>query len=307
MWVMGCAGRAAAFVAGRFRCRRRLLACALAAELAFAGAVVIGSGRGTPAQSARPAFATVVGETTTPGLIVAGDRSVRMINLGGSRSAVLLGRVVANIGQAVDAVEAFWGTDWSRDIAVVATGSQRQFEVEAGGGPAAQWADIAAVAVADRLDPVRRIAVGQRIVFAPGAADMSTTALRIVLSHELFHYAARVGTAPDAPRWLTEGVADYVARPHTALPGAAPLSTVLPSDADLAVPGPQRSLAYDRAWWFARFVADIHGPATLRALYRAACGVGHVDLPMAVHDVLGTDITGVLAGWQQWLIGQHSG
>lgn len=34
---------------------------------------------------------------------------------------------------------------------------------------------------------------------------MSATALRIVLTHELFHYAARVDTALDAPRWLTEG------------------------------------------------------------------------------------------------------
>jgi hypothetical protein len=283
-----------------------LLVCALVAEFAFAGAAVTASGRGTPAQSAQPALSTVVSGTTTPWAIVAGARSVRMINLGGSRSEVLLGRVVANIGQAVDAVEAFWGTDWSRDITVVATGSQRQFEAEAGGGPAAQWADIAAVTVADRIDPVRRIAVRQRIVLAPGAADMSETALRIILSHELFHYAARAETAQDAPQWLTEGVADYVARPHTVLPEAA-LSTALPSDADLAAPGLQRSLAYDRAWWFARFVADIYGAATLRALYRTACGAGHGDLPTAVHDVLDTDITGVLADWQQWLTGQHSG
>ncbi|EUA23932.1 peptidase MA superfamily protein [Mycobacterium xenopi 4042] len=38
-----------------------------------------------------------------------------------------------------------------------------------------------------------------------GAAAMSDAALRIVLRHELFHYAARADTALDAPRWLTEG------------------------------------------------------------------------------------------------------
>ena len=146
-----------------------------------------------------------------------------LTNLGGPQSEVLLTRVAANIGGAVDAVEAFWGTDWPRDIDVVATGSQRQFEAEAGGGPAAQWADIAAIAVAERVDPARRIAIGQRIVFAPGAVGMSEQALRIVLSHELFHYAARADTAVDAPRWLTEGVADYVARPRTPLPEVTPL------------------------------------------------------------------------------------
>jgi hypothetical protein len=230
-----------------------------------------------------------------------GDRTVRMTNLGGAQSEALLSRVAANIGQAVDAVEAFWGIEWPHDIAVVATGSQRQFETEAGGGPAAQWADIAAVAVADRVDPARRFAIGQRIVFAPGAVGMSAPAFRIVLSHELFHYAARADTAVDAPEWLTEGVADYVARPPTPLATLTPLPTALPSDADLAAPGLLRSQAYDRAWWFARFVADTRGTVTLRALYRAACGVGHVDLPTALHDVLGTDMVGVLADWQQWL------
>jgi hypothetical protein len=63
----------------------------------------------------------------------------------------------------------------------------------------------------------------------------------------------------------------------------------------------QRSQAYDRAWWFARFVADTRGTATLRALYRAACGVGHTGLSVAVHDVLGTDMASVLADWQQWV------
>jgi hypothetical protein len=75
----------------------------------------------------------------------------------------------------------------------------------------------------------------------------------------------------------------------------------LPSDADLAAPGPQRSLAYDRAWWFARFIAETRGPAMLRALYWAACGDGHTDLPTAVHNVLGADMAGILADWQQWL------
>jgi hypothetical protein len=239
--------------------------------------------------------------TSVPAAVRVGDRILRMTNLGGPRSQLVLDRVAADIGQAVDAVEAFWGIDWPRDINVVATGTQQQFEVQAGGGPAAQWADIAAIAVADRVDPARRAATRQRVVFAPGAAGMSERALRIVLSHELFHYAARAATAVAAPRWLTEGVADYVARPHTPLPAVATPPASLPSDADLAEPGPQRSQAYDRAWWFALFVADTRGAPTLRALYQQACGDGHTDLPTAIHDVLGTDTAGVLADWQRWL------
>jgi hypothetical protein len=229
-----------------------------------------------------------------------GDRVLRSTNLGGPSEQDLLTRVGSDIGQAVDAVEQFWGTDWPREIDVVATGSQQQFEAKAGGGPAGQWADIAAIAVADRVDPAQRVALGQRIVFAPGAAKMSQRALRIVLTHELFHYAARADTALDAPRWLTEGVADYVARPQTPLP-EIPAPTALPSDAELAGPGLLRSQAYDRAWLFAFFVADTRGPPVLRAFYQAACGDQHSDLPTAVRRVLGSDPVEIVAEWQQWL------
>lgn len=269
-----------------------LLGCALAVELILAAVLPIGP-------RARPAAVTAISTASPP--VVAGHR-IRLANLGGSATEALLGRVTADLGPAVEAVQHFWGDDWPRDIAIVATGTGQQFRTHAGGGSAAQWADIAAVAVADRVDPARRVAVGQRIVFAPGAVAMSAAALRIVVRHELFHYAARAGTAPDASRWLTEGVADYVARPPAA-PSGMPLPTALPSDADLDVPGQQRSLAYDRAWWFARFVAERYGPTTLRALYRAACGVGHADLPAALRDVLGSDPAGLLARWQQWLAG----
>lgn len=234
-------------------------------------------------------------------LVVGHGRTVRLLSLGGQGTDhLLLDRVAAGIGTAVDDVEAFWGLDFSDDILVIATGSDQQFRSQAGGGTARQWADIAAVAVADRVDPARRSAVGQRIVFAPGAAAMSAPALRIVLTHELFHYAARADTALDAPRWLAEGVADFVARPDTAPPHATVLATRLPSDADLDAPGPRRSLAYDRAWWFTRFVADRYGAAKLRELYLAACGVGRSAPATAVRRVLGIDVVGLLARWRQW-------
>jgi hypothetical protein len=234
---------------------------------------------------------------TDPALIVGDHRRVVLENRGGPAGDALLARIEANIGDAVEAVETFWGTDWPHRIEVTATGSDRQFAALAGGDGAdvAQWSDVAAVAVADGVDPDRRLADGQRIVFAPRADAMSTPALRIVLTHELFHYAARADTAVDAPRWLTEGVADFVARPAPD-PAAAPVAPVaLPSDADLDAPGPRRAEAYDRAWEFARFVADRFGTAKLRELYLSACGPGHVEPAVAVPLVLGVELPGLLA------------
>jgi hypothetical protein len=236
--------------------------------------------------------------------VAVGDREVRLLGLGGPAADHLLSRVASEIGTAVDKVEAFWGVDWSRDISVVVAGSDDQFRAAAGGGPPSQWADIAAVAVVDQVDPAHRLVVGQRIVFAPGAAATSASALRIVLTHELFHYASRADTALDAPRWLAEGVADFVARPNTPVPADARSQKVsLPLDFELDTPGPQRSLAYDRAWWFARFVADTFGTPKLRAYYLAVCGLAHADPFAAARDVLGIDAAALLARWQQWMVG----
>lgn len=279
-----------------------LLAWVFVGELVAAAA--LNAAPDTSATSARPAPAPYSHPSAAPAPLVVRDRAVRLLGRGGAVSDRLLSRIASNIGAAVDRVEAFWGVDWPRDISVVATGSDDEFRAAAGGGPASQWADIAAVTVVDSVDLAHRVAVGQRIVFAPGAANMTESALRIVLTHELFHYAARVDTALDAPGWLTEGVADFVARPISPMPaGAASAVVALPSDAELDTPGPQRSTAYDRAWWFARFVADSYGNAKLRALYLAACGIGHADLPTATRDVLGTDPAVLLTRWKQWMVG----
>lgn len=256
---------------------------------------------------AAPAPRTVLVPSPAPAspaaLIVGDQRTVEMINLGGPSAAALLARIGATIGSTVESVEAFWGTDWSHRITVTATGTDRQFAAlasgDAGGGDVAQWSDVAAVAVADHVDHERREVTGQQVVFAPGAADMSTTSLRIVLTHELFHYAARIDTAADAPRWLTEGVADYVARAATPA-DAPPFPMTLPSDADLTAAGARRAAAYDRAWWFARYVDDRHGADSLRRLYLAACGPGHGDVATAIQRVLGRALPDVVADWQRW-------
>ncbi|MCV7014969.1 hypothetical protein H7I40_21470 [Mycolicibacterium madagascariense] len=237
-----------------------------------------------------------------PSSLVVGDgRTVHLLGLGGTSTEGLLRRIAAEIGAAVDAVVAFWGADWQRDVIIVAAGSEIEFR-QLTRGPAG-WVDVAAAAVADRVDPVHRSAAGQRVVFSPGAAAMSDYALRIVVRHELFHFASRADTALDAPRWLTEGVADYVGRPATPRPGAASAASlaVLPTEADFATSGDALTLAYDRAWWFARFIAETRGPATLRALYWRAGGAGHPDVGSALTEVLGADEPELMAGLRRWL------
>lgn len=261
---------------------RTTLAALLIAELVCALLLV---GR-TGSAPVGPPVATTASLTTptsaSSSQTLKDGRTVRLVGLG-EHTAPLLRRISAQLDGAADAVTAFWGPDWPREIVIVAAGTDAQFAAVGGG-------DIHTAATT----------TGERITFAPGAAQMDDPSLQIVLRHELFHYAARAETAADAPRWLTEGVADFVARPPAPLPADAAVITQsgLPTDADLS--GPERSLAYDRAWWFTRFVAEEYGTAALRALYVRACGPGHPDIAAAVQDTLGTDLAGVLAAWRLW-------
>lgn len=261
--------------------RRTSLSALLVAELICA-LLLVGRPQAEPVVAAPVSLTTPTAASSTETL--SDSRTVRLVGLGGARTAPLLARIAAQMNDAAQSVTAFWGPDWPHDIVIVAAGSDTQFGSLAGGGP-----DIAATTAAER------------IMFAPGAAAMSDASLRIVLRHELFHYASRADTAADAPRWLTEGVADFVARPPIPRPGEAGQLATLPTDADLD--GPERSMAYDRAWWFSRFVAAAYGADTLRALYLRACGPGHPDVPAAVRDALGTDLDAVLTRWRQWLWG----
>ncbi len=266
--------------------KRPVLGFLLLAELILAGAVLVRVPHASPPSppaAAPPSLTTSTAAATTETL--RDGRTVRLLNLAGPSEAPLLTRIAAEMNDAADAVTSFWGADWPRGIVIVATGSDAEFATLAGAGP-----DVAATTTAER------------ITFAPGAAAMSDASLRIVVRHELFHYAARARTAADAPTWLTEGVADFVGRPATPRPppNAADLA-VLPTDADLGSAGPQRSLAYDRAWWFSRFVADQYGLAALRELYLRACAPGHPDAAAAVRESLGTDLPAVVSRWRQWL------
>jgi hypothetical protein len=265
----------------------------LLAELALAGWLVIRPQPAIPMPARLEPGATLAPAPTASPLRLPDGRTVYLVGTAG-----VLTRIGAEIGDAVNAVVGFWGDDWNRQIVIVATDTDAQFAVETRAGEG-QFTDVAAATVADAVDPVKRVVAGERIVFAPGADMMSRASLRIVVRHELFHYAARADTAADAPRWLTEGVADYVGRPQPPTTGDADVAARLPSDADFT--SPQLSAAYDRAWLFARFVADSYGPPTLRRLYLLACGPGHPDAATAVSVVLGANLSDVLARWRQWL------
>ena len=266
--------------------RRTSIGALLVTELICA-LFLLGRPQAEPARPVVAAPASLTTPTAASSTETLDDgRTVHLVGLGGARTAGLLARIAPEMSDASRAVTAFWGPDWPHDVVIVAAATDAEFGSLAGGGP-----DIAATTTAER------------IMFAPGAAAMSDASLRIVLRHELFHFASRARTAGDAPRWLTEGVSDFVGRPPIPRPANGAQLAKLPTDAELSDPGPAGSQAYDRAWWFTRFVADVYGTDALRALYVRACAPGHPDVATAVRDTLGADLPTVLDRWQHWMSG----
>ena len=131
---------------------RPLLGLLLLAELILAVTLLgIVHAGGPPRCTAAPAPLTTPTASlpASSTLSLPDGRTAQFIGLG-EHTAPLLTRIGSQIGDAAEAVTAFWGTDWRRDIVIVAAGSDEQFAALAGGG-----ADIAAATTGSGLSSRR--------------------------------------------------------------------------------------------------------------------------------------------------------
>ncbi|MEE3852418.1 hypothetical protein VZC37_18910 [Gordonia sp. LSe1-13] len=228
-------------------------------------------------------------------------------------TAETVDRVRGLLPGAVVAVDEFWGEDWPRRAAVVATDRPAEFRALARSA-GTDVTGAAAATVHSRVDTDDDVAVGQRVILTPGADQLSDAALGVVLRHELTHVATRVVTAAGAPLWITEGVSEYVGRKGTygRFDDAAPdlaaqiragdLPADLPADRDFAVDSEEAVVAYQSAWSVAAFVADRFGEDELRTLYTGvAADADPRRSDQAISDALGVSRTDFVADWQRWL------
>lgn len=244
----------------------------------------------------------------------------------------LADRLATELPAALTAVADFWADDdgWTRQAVVAVAADRTEFaallripgpgtDARPAGrgtdpGPTADRAptdEIAAAAIADPF-VFGTPPTGQRVVFAPDAGDrLSPDQLRTLLRHELTHVATRAHTADDAPRWLVEGFADYVAHRglgHTFAEiaptvRAAARSGELPADlpADPAFAGPTAVAAYEQAWTVCAFIAAGDDESQLRRLYRAIAEGGQATEDRLLREVLGVDRASLLAHWRSWV------
>jgi len=218
------------------------------------------------------------------------------------------------VDAAVPRVTAIVGTRWPRRVAVLIPDDQR--EMASLVGQRLALGKIAAVAVADSVDPSSGQARGQRVVVNPANLDrLGALGRRVVLQHEVTHIATRGFTGHGTPIWLVEGFADWVGYLDSRLPDRLVGDELrgqvrsrrwpgrLPTAADFRGDSPRLAIAYEESWSACRFIAGRAGPAGLLRLYRlvgtAADPAGAVD--HALRTVLGMSSAQFVAAWRRSL------
>lgn len=224
-------------------------------------------------------------------------------------------RLARELDSAVRAVSEVWGDQWPQRVTVLLPSTLPELRAVVGSRFATDG--IAAVAVADRVDRATRRVEGARVVLNPDTtANLSDSALRVVLRHEITHVAARASTVDGSPMWLLEGFADYVGYRDsgTSTAQAAPNLTRLlanegppadlPRNIDFQSTGAKLDLVYQLSWSVSRYVAQRSGEAKLVELYRRIAGTGKAtdeSVDAAFRSVLGIDRTEFLRGWRTYL------
>ncbi|MBS43215.1 MAG: hypothetical protein CMH83_08665 [Nocardioides sp.] len=146
------------------------------------------------------------------------------------------------------------------------------------------YEQIAAVTTSD--DGTTTQTSSAHVLVNPEVMDpLGPVAQQVVVSHEAAHVALD-GPTSQAPTWLVEGIADYVALRDSTLPlsrtaaqvaarvAADGLPDALPTQADFDTAAPHLGAAYEGAWLLCTVLADRLGEDELLELYvRASDGV----------------------------------
>lgn len=253
-------------------------------------------------------------------------RGAHSLILGPAGTQRGLQQIADVVDDAVPAVTAVWGTDWSRDVEVVVPSTAEALAADLGedtsgsvAGGAAETPDIAAVAVTDGLDPVTGRPEGQRVVVLAHSFDtLSPLGRRVVFTHEVAHIASAAATGGASPRWLVEGLAEYVGNLGTGQPvrvaaselvtqvGHRGLPRRLPADSvfDAATTA---AAAYEQSWLACRLIASRVGASGLVRFYRQVGRSGYSTASAvsgAMRSVLHESTAQFVVRWRAYLRAQ---
>jgi hypothetical protein len=254
--------------------------------------------------------------------------------IGEADQVPMLRALATTIDSAVPVVTAVWGRDWTRDVAALVpsspaalssalgsdgSGSDQAGPAETSPAGSATDGDTAALAVTGGQDVVSGAPEEQRLVVVPGTfSRLSPLGRRITVTHEITHIASARSTTDTSPRWLVEGLAEYVANLRTGQPVTVAASelraavrrgslpTSLPGAA-LFASARTAAQAYEQSWLACRLIAQRVGGAGLVRLYRlvgTSSASGGAAVARAFRRVLGESPPQFVTQWRAYLTGQ---
>jgi hypothetical protein len=220
----------------------------------------------------------------------------------------------AEVDRAVPRVDAVVTAPWAGQVLVEVTRTEEEMATLLGGAPAT-YRKLAAVTRGE-LGTDEASSAADRIIVNPKAyRELSDVGRRVIMGHEITHVAVRASTQTWTPRWLAEGLADYVGYRDSGLDPAViaqelaadvrrgKVPTALPTDAAFAAGNPDLAQAYEMSWLACRLIAERHGgPATLLAFYTAVGAPGGVsEVDQAFSGVLSMSVAEFTAQWRDFV------
>jgi hypothetical protein len=210
------------------------------------------------------------------------ENSSRCRVTGPSSEGKLVEQLAELCEPAAATVDKAWGTAWGkgggRRTRLVVAADTEDLAGLLDRDDTKGLADTAAVTVGPEEAPAHAVFVN-----GPAFDGLSKLGRQVVLTHELVHVATRATGDNDAPTWLEEGFADYVAYRDTKL-GAdqiagdaldAPLPESLPTTAEFNASGSKAAIAYGRSWAAVRVVAArMGGDSAMKRFYETAAHRG---------------------------------
>jgi hypothetical protein len=243
--------------------------------------------------------------------VVKGEH-VLVLGLGTTRELEAYAR---EVDRAVPRVDSAWGHEWAGQVLLVVTRTEDEMASLLGGRPSS-YRQLAAVTRGE-LGAEEGTAAADRVLVNPKAyADLSPMGRRVILGHEITHVAARARTQPWTPKWLAEGLADYVGYLKSGLPddviaqeltddvrkGKVPSD--LPSNSDFGTTNPDLPQTYEMSWLACKMIVERYGGReALVEFYRtigARGGDGGV-VDRAFRDVLGTTPAAFTREWRSYV------
>ena len=226
---------------------------------------------------------------------------------------------------AVSTVSRLWGRDWSRSAVLVAPARSDELlglEGEPVGGAVRTGQEQVSAVTTGPVDDLGRSRADQ-VMIAPSTWDQLVPEGRqVVITHELTHVATGWSTVAPVPRWLSEGLAEYLAYAEVRLPRDVVAAALLDRAKAGTFPGPDPGFPTDAefdpathdiavsdnaAWLLCSVIADAHGREGLMAFYRRVAGwstpsTGRAGeaarhTSQAVRDVLGVSEDQLLHQW----------